>query len=622
MPNVVYRVTVAGIQEAIAGLKTIPEAAAAANGHLFDSFKSITNEVKSIGGVSVKAFGSYASGVEKAKVAQVAFTETAVQGTTTLSERANKLADAFKMVSRDIGTVGGAAAQAFTHAADEALSVIGIITKGGLGAVLAGVGLAAGAVALAYSLWNDETEESKRLAVEAEKSHKALVAASKDGANQAFEATKKLNAEQTRRLAIEKDLLVAALEQDKLAKMLEASKDANVADRVTARAKVEKDSDAAIAKAKEERETAWASYRVQINKELNKEITRNEVDEQEERRKKAQAIAEKQAQDEAARNQRSAEAAVEFDNRMAREAMAREDAQISMAAKREEDARKAEAKAEVEWSKEEQDAVTRAADAFAAAAVRKEEAAQKGAEKIKKMREEIVNVGFAAAAFKNVSAPTFSAGMMVIDSAMSVTNKYLEEFGQINRDNWRDLLNWSKDKQAAFAAEAQAALWSLARQAAPKAVFENAEGIAAAAAAAGEYGKGNVAGGVLLTAAAVGHYAASAAYGTIAVAAGGASLAIGSQRGSGGMFAASPGGGSPSPSGGGPSGGGGGGSPTRSRGGGGGDSGGGGGVSITYVYEAGSINANDERATARTVTRAVGNARCSWHERRLLDRRT
>jgi hypothetical protein len=252
------------------------------------------------------------------------------------------------------------------------------------------------------------------------------------------------------------------------------------------------------------------------------------------------------------------------------------------------------------------------------------DAALESADKQKRLVSEITSLSAALQYVKNVSAPTFSAGMMVIDSAMSVTNKYLEEFGQINRDNWRDLLNWSKDKQAAFAAEAQAALWSLARQAAPKAVFENAEGIASAAAAAGEYGKGNVAGGVLLTAAAVGHYAASAAYGTIAVAAGGASLAIGSQRGSGGMFAAAPGGGSPSPSGGGPSGGGGGGggSPTRSRGGGGDGSGGGGGVSITYVYEAGSINANDERATARTVTRAVGNARGSWHERRLLDRRT
>jgi hypothetical protein len=89
------------------------------------------------------------------------------------------------------------------------------------------------------------------------------------------------------------------------------------------------------------------------------------------------------------------------------------------------------------------------------------------------------------------------------------------------------------------------------------------------------------------------------------------------------MFSASSsGGGAPSASGG--SGGGGspgGGSPSRGRSGGSGESGGG-SVNITYVYEAGSINANDERATARTVTRAVGNARGSWHERRLLERRT
>jgi hypothetical protein len=273
-----------------------------------------------------------------------------------------------------------------------------------------------------------------------------------------------------------------------------------------------------------------------------------------------------------------------------------------------------------EIAQDEIDAAKKAADEFEKAAKKKADAAEKAALAFKKMRDELMSVGTAVGVFKNVTAPTFDAGMMVINSATGLANKYLDEFGTINRDNWRDMLSFSKDKQAAFAAEAQAALWSLARQAAPKAIYENAEGIASAAAAAGEYGKGNVAGGVLLTAAAVGHYAASAAYGTIAVAAGGGSLAIGAARGKGGLVAASPGGGGGGMSAGpgaSPRSGGGGGF----TGGGGSSTPGGGSVNITYVYEAGSINAADERATARTVADGVGNARGSWFERRRMERR-
>lgn len=632
MPNVVYRVTVAGIQEAIAGLKTIPEAAAAANGHLFDSFKSITNEVKSIGGVSVKAFGSYASGVEKAKVAQVAFTDTAVQGTTTLSERANKLADAFKMVSRDIGTVGGAAAQAFTHAADEALSVIGIITKGGLGAVLAGVGLAAGAVALAYSLWNDETEESKRLAVEAEKSHKALVAASKDGANQAFEATKKLNAEQTRRLAIEKDLLVAALEQDKLAKMLEASKDANVADRVTARAKAEKDSDAAIAKAKEERETAWASYRVQINKELNKEITRNEVDEQEERRKKAQAIAEKRAQEEAARNQRSAESAVEFDSRMAREAMAREALQMQAAvdvaaaekkldddeAKRKEDMA-AEDRARF-LEEQERDAARmdslRASDQAIKAALREQTKAQAA------LREEQTKA-MLAAKMQEVAQIAQAAVMMAASPVVAELTSQVHALAMANRETYRDLIIFNEEWPALIAAKAQAVLAGIAAEATGRAAMEFAEAGAMTALGIGYLAIPGMQGfAAPAFASAASHAASGVAFGALAGATFAGAVAIGSVRGEGGLVAltkaeqeeqdrkrTSDGGGS-SFSGGGPSGG---------MYGGGGERGGRGtSIVVNINNEPGSIAPEDQDRAAVATARHVARAQRSWFARQQM----
>lgn len=558
---------------------------------------------------AVKAFGKVSAATKSVEVAQ-----------DNMAAKANHYADAFKKVSRDIGTVGGQAAQAFTHIADEALSVVGMLTGGGLTAALAGVGIGVGAVVLAYKAWNDETAESKRLADQAVESHNKLLASAKKNADDAFASTTRMNAEQLRRVSIEKQLLVVALQLDQQKRLAEAaSQEGNAVNRAIAMAKIRKESDAEIAKASAESEAALGKFNVAQARATEMEVTRVKLDEQKERGDRAKK-AEDDRQSEELRASERADAQMRRDqsDAAARE-QAADDARLDKMRKDDEKRRADEKKSQEEWDKEEQDAASRVADAFGEAAKRKEDAAIKAAAAFKKMRDEIMNIGFAAAAFKNVTAPTFDAGMMVINSATGLANKYLDEFGTINRDNWRDMLSFSKDKQAAFAAEAQAALWSLARQAAPKAIYENAEGIASAAAAAGEYGKGNVAGGVLLTAAAVGHYAASAAYGTIAVAAGGGSLAIGAARGKGGIVAASPGGGgggmsagpgaSPRSGGGGFTGGGGSTSP------------GGGAVNITYVYEAGSINAADERATARTVADGVGSARGSWFERRRMERR-
>jgi hypothetical protein len=100
------------------------------------------------------------SGVEQAR-AQVASVPAAANASmTSLSQRAGSLADAFKVVSRDIGTLGGSTAQAFTHMADEALSVVGILTGGaGITAGIAAIGLAVGGLS---ALWQSEEAAMKR----------------------------------------------------------------------------------------------------------------------------------------------------------------------------------------------------------------------------------------------------------------------------------------------------------------------------------------------------------------------------------------------------------------------------------------------------------------------------
>jgi hypothetical protein len=556
------------------------------------------------------------SGVEQARAAIASVPGTAAAATETLSVRTNRLADSFKMVSRDIGTLGGAASQTFTHMADEALSIVGVITGGGgLVAAISVAGIVIGRLAEAWKDYETSERAAAKFSTEWLTKHnkqleEALVLQRKTTASLSGET----------RASAEEKILATTTKINELKTQI---------------AKTEADSAYRVGKDKEDREKKLLDLTSQLylfETDRNQAIQARQLilDENSRRMREEYEIAKNVAAE--MRHIQAANEAIE--RKVAN--LAAEGGWVAKAffgneakAKKlsdflDADAMEDELDRVIAFSKDplalmdEEDRKKKIGFYKALG-----DGALEAAEKQKALAREVMSVSYAMQAIRNVGAPAFAAGMLVVDSAMGVANKYLDEFGKINRDNWKDLLTFSKDKQAALAAEAQAALWSLARQAAPKAIFENAEGIASAAAAAGEYGKGNIPGGVLLTAAAVGHYAASAAYGTIAVAAGGASLGIGAMRGSGGMFSASSsGGGAPSASGG--SGGGGspgGGSPSRGRSGGSGESGGG-SVNITYVYEAGSINANDERATARTVTRAVGNARGSWHERRLLERRT
>lgn len=545
-------------------------------------------------------------------VASKKATEETSTSVNRLGTQANTLADAFKKVSRDIGTVGGQAAQTFTHAADEALSLVGMITGGG--GVVAAISVAGVVTSRLYEGWKkykDEQQQAVTAGISWWSKHNEELKKAVDLQGKVFGGSGAVS-----RADAEKSILASRAEIAKLtADIDEKEKDAayrvgpdrvkrqqEIADLVAKRGLFETDLTKSIGIRQQYLDASRQSQRDAL-----------------EDAKQALEIARATAAAEERKQLLAGKLAAEG-GWMAKAMFGAEAKSKSMSDFLSADAEETDLDRLIEFQGSQFANIIELQrnidkDKFKDLG----DAALAGHEKVQKLVSSIKDIKFATDAFKNVTAPTFEAGMMVISSAMSVANKYLDQFGTINRDNWRDMLSFSKDKQAAFAAEAQAALWSLARQAAPKAIYENAEGIASAAAAAGEYGKGNVAGGVLLSAAAVGHYAASAAYGTIAVAAGGGSLAIGAARGKGGLVAASPGGGGGMSGGPGASPRSGGGGFTPSVGG--GSPSGGGSVNITYVYEAGSINAADERATARTVADGVGNARGSWFERRRMERR-
>lgn len=201
----------------------------------------------------------------------------------------------------------------------------------------------------------------------------------------------------------------------------------------------------------------------------------------------------------------------------------------------------------------------------------------------------------------------YSVSMYGVGKSVDFVSSELEVFRDINRDNWRDMLAITEDTKAAWAAKAQSALVSLAIESGKMAIFENAEAIKEGALAAGEFGSGNVAGGILHAASGAMHYAASAAYGTIGVGAAVGAGTFAASRGAGGPFKAT----SSERAMGGGGGGGGGDFPESPRSSGG--AGGGGGdrpaqVVVNINNQAGSITPADERRAARTTGRFVARA--------------
>ena len=560
--DVIYAIAVQGASDAIAAFNAVNEASkkAAATAHLHDL--SMTSSAKSTG---------------------------------VFSESVNKLADSFKMVSRDIGTVGGQAAQTFTHIADEALSVVGILSgPSGMAAGIGIAGLAVGALAAAFSVASDKANEYKGIADRA--LDRAIVNGYKDAVNgisDAFVAARNEaeNYSETAEAAtvlgltglIEKKQSELFVANDKVTRTrLNAEiglftlqlENAKARLKFIADEKAQRD-----ALAESEKEAAiQESAREKAKEKRDKERMQAGAD--------SYALFEKAAANISAKNKKDQD---DIDAAKKKERDEEDRLHKEMLGILERDQAQ-ERDAKIKFYKELGDAALSAAEKL-----KKLKLAEKEA-----MRAAVVDAGYAPS-------------MFVIGNATSFATGQLKAFGQINRDNWRETLTMTEDKKEAFFAEAQAAIFNMGIQAGTKSIFEGAEAVKEGALMFGAIASKDFPAATLHAKSALTHAASSAIYGTIGVGAVGTSFAVGALHGAPGGGAGG-GGGSrkgmdnmPSaPSGGG----GGGGSPS-----------GGGAVNITYVYEAGSINAADERATARTVAEGVGNARGSWFERRRMERR-
>jgi hypothetical protein len=222
-------------------------------------------------------------------------------------------------------------------------------------------------------------------------------------------------------------------------------------------------------------------------------------------------------------------------------------------------------------------------------------------------QERAVRAAQMAQFYANSVNASFTVGMYAVGKSIDFASSELMQFQDINRDNWRDMLQITEDTKAAFAARLQAFLFSTAIEAGKMAIWENAEGIKETALGAAALFTNPAEAASHFVSAGL-HYAASAAYGTFA---GGAAVGAGvvaSQRGEGGLFSASPGngggyGGAPGGGGGGPSGG------SYS---GGGERGGGGPVVINITNEPGSMPPDDQDRAAMAVARHVRRAQQDW----------
>lgn len=208
---------------------------------------------------------------------------------------------------------------------------------------------------------------------------------------------------------------------------------------------------------------------------------------------------------------------------------------------------------------------------------------------------------------------TYSASMFMVGDATSFATSQLQKFGDINRDNYRELLDFTPKTIEAFAKAAQAAIFNMGLQAGVKSIFESGEALKEEALTLGSIFY-NPAEAATHSASAATHIAAASMYGMIGIGAVGGSLAIGGVRGKGGLI------GSGASSTGAPSSGGGSSSTGPSTGGGGFSSSQQPYVKITNVFEAGAWYSGDDQALKRTGSHFLRAVQEDAFERRERDR--
>lgn len=321
--------------------------------------------------------------------------------------------------------------------------------------------------------------------------------------------------------------------------------------------------------------------------------------------------------------ERSAAAAIEFDQRDQRMAQAREDAQTERLARGEEEEQKAETERErrveealaddQELARQEKKHDNERLDKLREYDQAAKLASQEQREELKRLRDEQMKATAGMIYAQGVNT-AYTTSMYAVGKGIGYATSELQQFQDINRDNYRDMLQINENTMAAWAQRLQAFLFTTAMEAGRMALMENAMGLGEVARGTGALFTNPAEAATHFVSAGM-HYAASAAYGTFA---GGAAVGFGvvaASRGQGGLFASA----STDQGGGLSSGGGGGGGPSGGSYGGGGERGSRSpSIVVNINNEPGSMTPEDQDRAAVTTARYVARAQRSWFARQQM----
>lgn len=533
------------------------------------------------------------------------------KSSSSISQKLGMLADGFKKIKGDVDTLGGTFARNFASAADDVLGLASSLSGGGPLQLLGGITMAIGAAVKLRSIIKELAKDD------------GVLRQNKMGIGDL------LNAESVRRANAELGAtenkvqnIVGAIERQR-ERAAEAKPGADAAAGLGAfqmtddmRSSVKEYQDALknISKLESELAVAQEEYNkaLQLNAEIetdnavdaaNIEARKLKEDSAKRRMEEAKRLTEKAARDQADMLRDMYAKERDFEKRSASEREQKIIHQVTTAyaiLNKQEEAERERSEANQKSWEEEAAAVVAYHD--------NQREVIRGTYDLARARE----VAAKAAALDNTAALAESIGMNVLGEALDMASGRLRQFGNINRDNAQEMLTLTPQVIDSIVAEMQARSFNMGLEAGKMSIMEGAHGASMLAQAAGHFSYGNAASGSAAMSAAGMHFAAGAAYAVLAQGSVGASLAIGATRGSGGLFGTgeaqgagpytsyAPDGGSPQMNQGG------------GRGGYGGGSDGRGGTAVTIVYEAGSINARDERQTAQAVSRGVNRARRDW----------
>ena len=552
-------------------------------------------------------------------------TEQVVESVKPLHESIGDLGGAFQSVSRDIGAVGGKIAETFSKAADDVLGVLSALGEGGVRGYAAAASIAVGWIATAYDelvVTAEEAAEAAKKAAEitkkaAEEEKKEIdaVVKSLQGKYRVFTDIEIAAAnERSRRSKAAIDDLTTEMEEDR---KIWNDKTRRLSETEEARARYHKNEElrkTEIAK--------WTEAGAQLDqaaksqaKQARREVLIEEINAHKEKTKGIEEIGKafrnqfidwKDANAEMARTaQKEGKEVVDIISgiseasgkeldaiKAVNEAFAKQFRSWDVAVEKQDKARKTDVDV-IKMTGE----LTKASDAYAFAKMKETREFERST-KIKAMD-----------AAGNVA---YGVSMMALSSSVSFATSQLQQFGDINAINYRDMLTINENTVASFAKAAQAAIFNTGIKAGSEAAFQGAEAIKELAAGFGYLATPGAQASAVMSFKSAGlHAAAATAYGALGGALIGTSLGIGALRGSvigtgesGTAISTSA---LPSSSGGGYG---------SGRGSVGGPSEGEGQTVINFNYNAGSMNAADERAMARAVAKGARSARSNGFLRR------